>query len=254
MDSIKRFSSRVEDYMSARPGYPKPIIEFLKDHCYLKTNSIVADIGSGTGLFTKLLLDEGLTVYGVEPNDVMRKAAENYLTGYPNFKSINGQAELTHLPDQSIDLITVAQAYHWFDQEKVHTEFLRILKPQRYIFLVWNLRHNDTNFMKDYEQLLIEFGTDYLQVSAENANEDNFQFGSQSFKTIQFDNMQVLNWDQLKKRLLSCSYIPTKEASTYPAMMEKLRAIYDEHQINGTVQFNYITKCCYLMPGEAVNC
>lgn len=246
MDSAKRFSNRVKNYIAARPDYPKAIIQLLKEQCNLNANSIVADIGSGTGLFTKLLLEEHVTVYGVEPNAEMRQAAEVYLAQYPGFKSIDGRADQTNLPNHSVDLITAAQAYHWFNNKQTHDEFIRILKPQGSIFLVWNLRQNDTSFMQDYEQLLIDYGTDYLQVSAEKTNEQPIEFGHHSLKTTSFANTQDLNWNQLKSRLLSCSYIPTEHEPNYSAMMKQLQHIYDKHQKDGIVRFNYITKCYYL--------
>lgn len=246
MDSTKRFSNRVENYVSARPDYPKIILNFLKENCHLTKNSIVADIGSGTGIFTKLLLNGGNTVYGVEPNQEMRQAAEYYLASYPNFKSIDGQSDNTHLPEQSIDLITVAQAYHWFNKQPTEAEFLRILKPKSSIFLVWNLRENNTPFMKAYEQLLIDFGTDYLQVSAEKTNKQNITFGNHNFKTACFDNFQELSWQQLKSRLLSCSYIPTENEPNYQAMMNQLENIFNKNQRNGQIQLTYTTKCYYL--------
>ncbi len=246
MDSTQRFSKRVQNYILARPGYPTTIVPFLKEKCNLKENTLVADIGSGTGLFTKLLLEEGLTVYGIEPNKKMREAAESYLAPYPTFKSVDGRAEQTGLSDHSVDLITVAQAYHWFNNNQTKIEFLRILKPKSSIFLVWNLRQNITTFMQDYEQLLRDYGIDYLQVSAEKTNEQEIQFGDQPLETASFDNSQDLNWEQVKSRLLSCSYIPTEHAHNYSAMLHQLKYIFDKSQENGAITFYYITKCYYL--------
>ncbi|WP_367606966.1 class I SAM-dependent methyltransferase [Legionella sp. W05-934-2] len=246
MDNTQRFSNRVENYLLARPGYPQAIVDLLKEKCHLTAHSLVADIGSGTGIFTKLLLDEGIQVFGVEPNQAMRQAAEKYLANYSLFQSIDGQADHTQLPKHSIDLITVAQAYHWFNKEQTEVEFLRVLKPTGSLFLVWNLRENNTPIMRDYEQLLIEFGTDYLNVSAENAQKQALTFHGQAFKTHSFDNHQDLNWPQLKSRLLSCSYIPSETAPNYNAMMHTLENLFNKHQRNGVIHFSYITKCYYL--------
>src|SRR5436190_381607 len=114
-DPRKRFSSRVEAYAKYRPGYPAGVIELFQRECGLKPGASVADIGSGTGIFSELLLKTGVTVYGVEPNADMRAAAEKSLATYPGFHSVDGSGEQTGLPDASIDLVTCAQAFHWLD-------------------------------------------------------------------------------------------------------------------------------------------
>ncbi len=129
LDSKKRFSSRVENYIKYRPSYPLGIIDFLKNERVLEKKSIIADIGSGTGKLTKIFLKKRKKVYGVEPNGEMRHAAERLLKKYPNFVSINGSAEKTSLDNESVDVIIVGQAFHWFNINEAKSEFLRILKP-----------------------------------------------------------------------------------------------------------------------------
>src|SRR5579863_2151487 len=124
-DATQRFSSRVDDYVRFRPGYPHEIIELLKKECGLTPNSVVADIASGTGIFTRMLLGNGNRVWGVEPNDEMRRAGDLFLADYPHFTSTAGTAEATTLPDRSIDFMTAAQAAHWFDRENARHEFIR---------------------------------------------------------------------------------------------------------------------------------
>src|SRR5439155_22031674 len=161
----QRFSSRVGNYARCRPSYPREIIEILGAECGLTSEWVIADVASGTGIFTRLLLENGNRVYGVEPNEAMRKAGEEYLANYPAFTSIEGTAESTTLPDASIDLVTAAQAAHWFDREKALEEFQRTLKPGGYLALIWNDRRKDaTGFDREYEQLLENFGTDYEDV------------------------------------------------------------------------------------------
>ncbi len=161
-DATKRFSSRVDDYVRCRPGYPAEIIELLKKECGLTSDSVIADIASGTGIFTRKLLENGSRVFGVEPNDEMRRAGERFLADYPRFISIAGTAEATTLPDHSVDLVTAAQAAHWFDRENARREFIRVLKPGAWLVLVWNDRRMDsTEFQREYEQLLRTYGRDY---------------------------------------------------------------------------------------------
>src|SRR6476620_3755120 len=157
----QRFSSRVGNYSRFRPSYPAEIVGILRQECGLSPESVIADVASGTGIFTRLLLENGNRAFGVEPNDAMRKAGEEYLAAYPKFASVAGTAENTTLPDASVDLVTAAQAAHWFDRGKAITEFRRILKPEGYLVLLWNDRRTDASaFARDYESLLLEYGTD----------------------------------------------------------------------------------------------
>src|SRR5271170_3464981 len=114
-DSKQRFSNRVGDYVRYRPGYPRAVLDLLRDECGLTPKSVVADIGSGTGILTQMLLENGNLVYGVEPNAEMRAAGEEFLAAHPKFRSVAASAEATKLPDASVDLIVAAQAFHWFD-------------------------------------------------------------------------------------------------------------------------------------------
>src|SRR5436190_3313568 len=135
-NTIQRFSNRVANYVKYRPGYPPQVLELFKNEMGLTPAKTVADVGSGTGLSTKPFLENGNTVYGVEPNANMREAAEEYLKEFPNFRSHDGTAEQTNLEDASIDFVTAAQAFHWFEPNKTRDEFLRILKPGGYMALI----------------------------------------------------------------------------------------------------------------------
>src|SRR5262249_12824426 len=157
----KRFSSRVENYVRFRPGYPLQILELLRRECSLTENSTIADVASGTGIFTRILLEDGNRVFGVEPNPEMRQAGEEFLKGFNNFTSVDGTAEATTLGENSVDMVTAAQAAHWFDREAARNEFVRILKPHGWIVLLWNERQTDsTAFLREYEQLLKTYGVD----------------------------------------------------------------------------------------------
>src|SRR5688500_2394147 len=158
--ATERFTSRVEYYAKYRPGYPTEVIELLRSECGLTPASIVADVGSGTGIFSEMLLKNGNTVIGVEPNAAMRGAAENLLRGYLKFQSVNGSAEATTLANASVNLITAGQAFHWFDAAAARDEFVRIIQPRGFVVLIWNDRSLDsTAFLRGYETLLREYGT-----------------------------------------------------------------------------------------------
>jgi len=156
LKNTERFSDRVTDYVNFRPSYPAEIVAILKTECRLNDDSIIADIGSGTGKLTELLLKLQLTVHAVEPNREMREAAVILLSSNAHFSSIEGAAEATDLADHSIDLITVAQAFHWFNLDETKKEFERILKPDGHIALLWNERNTTLPFQKEYDQMLTE--------------------------------------------------------------------------------------------------
>src|SRR5215469_16795520 len=139
-DAKQRFSNRVTDYARYRPSYPPELLDLLRMECGLQHEQNIADIGSGTGLLTKLFLENGNRVFGVEPNGEMRSAGEEVLRGYPNFTSIDGSAEATTLADSSVDFISAGQAFHWFDVELARGEFRRILKPGGWVVIVWQDR------------------------------------------------------------------------------------------------------------------
>lgn len=242
-NSTTRFSDRVDNYIKYRPGYPAEIIDYLKSEGILKDDSIIADIGSGTGISAELFLKNGNTVYCVEPNKEMREAAERLLQDYSNFISVNGTAEETTLQKNSVALITAGQAFHWFDIPKAKEEFSRILKPGGYVVLIWNVKQLDSSpFMSAYEKMLLTYGTDYKDVKHENLGEDiftKFYEGKPAIRT--FKNFQVFDFEGVKGRLLSSSYAPNESHPDYEPMVRLLSKIFEEHKVNGTITFDYIT-------------
>jgi ubiquinone/menaquinone biosynthesis C-methylase UbiE len=243
-DPTKRFSDRVENYIKFRPGYPDAVIDLLKTECRLTQLSVIADIGSGTGILSELLLRNGNLVFGVEPNAAMREAGEKLLERYSKFTSVDGSAEATTLSDNSVDFIVAGQAFHWFNQKLTRQEFSRILNPRGSIVLLWNERRIDTTpFLRAYEQLLLKFGTDYQEVRHERAYQDVESFFSpREFKLRTFDNLQSFDFQGVKGRLLSSSYVPAPGDEGFEAMLEELRNIFDEHQTAGKVAFEYDTR------------
>jgi SAM-dependent methyltransferase len=238
----ERFSSRVDDYVRYRPAYPREVIDLLRDECGLRRESLVADVAFGTGLFTRLLLENGNRVIGVEPNADMRRAGEEYLAGFPNFTSVNGTAEATTLGACSLDLVTAAQAAHWFDRDKALAEFRRILKPGGFLALLWNDRLVDASgFNQDYEELVLRYGTDYNEVKRRDAAGAHFFDGIPCQKRV-LPNHQSLDFGALRGRLLSSSYIPQPGEPTYEAMTLDLQVLFQKYQQDGRVRMGYDTK------------
>src|ERR1700690_3166370 len=242
VDSKERFSSRVGDYARFRPVYPLEVIEALKQECGLRGDSVIADIASGTGIFTRLLLENGNPVFGVEPNADMRQAGEEYLASYPKFTSVVGAAESTGLPDRSVDLITAAQAAHWFDREKARREFQRILRPEGYVALIWNDRRLEaTAFDREYEQMLMKYGTDYAEVKRFDDAADQF-FGPFQYERRVLPNFQEFDYQALEGRLLSSSYSPQVGHPSHAPMLAELHRIFDAHHSGGKVRMKYDTR------------
>jgi SAM-dependent methyltransferase len=247
-DPTQRFSSRVTNYVKYRPSYRAAIIDLLTAKCGLTPDSIVADVGSGTGLLSELFLKAGNRVLGIEPNREMREAGEQLLKDYDRFVSMEATAEATALPDRSVDFITAGQAFHWFDRVRVGAEFGRILKPYGWIVLIWNERRiGSTPFLRSYEQLLRTYSTDYAEVDHKLIDQDVIRaaFPTLSFQFRTFGNEQRFDLEGVTGRLLSSSYAPEDGHPNHAPMLAELAAIFEECQQNGEIVFEYDTRVNY---------
>jgi SAM-dependent methyltransferase len=243
--STERFSDRVENYVRHRPSYPAGVIETLRAQAGLVAGAQVADIGSGTGIFAQLLLPHCARVYGIEPNAAMRLAGEKLLGHGRNFESRAGTAEATGLSDASVDLVTAAQAFHWFDVAACRREFQRILRPGKMVALVWNERLTEaTPFLRDYENLLERHATDYAQVNHAKIDAARIAafFGSGGHTVAEFPSEQSFDYEGLKGRLLSSSYAPNAGHPGHEPMIAELAALFSRHEQQGAVSFLYTTK------------
>lgn len=254
-DPTSRFSDRVSDYLLGRPGYPPELLDLLHDHCGLGPDSVVADVGSGTGIFTALLLERAARVYAVEPNADMARAAEERLGGSPGFVSVQARAEDTGLAAASVDLVTAAQALHWFEPAATRREFARILRPGGFAAAIWNSRRREgTPFLRAYEALLERWGTDYDVVRRLGGDKGAAQalFGAGGYDRHTFEHVQRLDRGLLRARLLSSSYVPREDDPRRAPMLEELDAIFDAHQSGGTVTIEYETEAFWgpLAPGR----
>jgi len=239
MLNTERFSNRAANYVLYRPHYPVAIMEFLRKAGLLSKETVVADIGSGTGISSELFLQNGNVVYRVEPNKEMREAAENSFGNNPHFKSINGTAEATMLPNESVDLIIAGQAFHWFEREVAKREFLRIAKPGANLVLMWNDRKTDSPFQEAYEQLLFNWAVDYEKVTHRNIEQKDISsfFAPAESSLASFPNVQHFDFGGLKGRLLSSSYAPLPGHANYQPMMEALKGIFGRYSQQGKLMF-----------------
>jgi SAM-dependent methyltransferase len=245
MKPTERFSGRAEDYRRYRPGYPAGVVELIREAGGLKDGARVADIGSGTGIFARQLLEAGFEVTGVEPNGPMREAAEEELARFPKFHSAGGSAERTGLRDGEFDAITVAQAFHWFDLEATRLEFRRLLRPGGWVFIIWNRRDLDISpFAREYEELMRSLGERYEAVTHRERDGGLGRFFLE-FRFAQFENPHTMDWTGLRGRFLSTSYAPSKGDPLHETYLARLEELFRRHAVEGYVTFHQKTAIYY---------
>ncbi len=247
-DPTARFSDRAEDYVKYRPHYSHDVVHALKAACGLNSEALIADVGCGTGMLAEIFLENGNRVIGVEPNQAMRQEGEKYLSKYPNFRMLEGSAEATTLEDQSVEFVTAGQAFHWFRPVETRAEFARVLKPGGWVVVVWHQRDTlGTPFLRAYEQFVQRHSNDYEHVSRSYAaSYDAVQhfFAPSAMTLIQQHNQQHLDFDGLRGRLLSSSYIP-KSGEKHDAMLQALPQLFSSHAVDDRVVLEYDTNIYY---------
>lgn len=253
-DPTQRFSDRADIYAKHRPGYPPPVLDILREECGLSVDFVVADVGAGTGLLSARLLETGCTVQAVEPNDAMRMGAQRLLGANPRFQAVNGRSEATTLPAASVDLITVAQALHWFEPEPTKREFQRLLKPGGKLAVINNRRHQELgSIIGEVETILAayrevpEYGKGWWGWD-EAACEFYFGPGGAIERTC--PNEQILDEEGFLGRWLSQSTIPQAGESGHEDLVLRLRAVFAHHAQEGRVTIPYLTyvHCGCLVP------
>lgn len=245
LHSTARFSDRVDDYVRYRPDYPPALLTWLQNEHGVDSSWQVADIGAGTGISSKMFLDAGYQVTAVEPNEPMRTAAEHWLQANDRFRAINGTANDTGLADSSVDLVTVAQAFHWFDEVAARREFARVLRPQGLTAIWWNSRRlTGTPFLEGYEALLQAFGTDYTSVAERYADDVRMRdWFAEGFRAAtRFSHSQQLDFEALRGRLMSSSYAPGAGHPSHQPMLGALRELFDNCAVDGRISFDYDTR------------
>lgn len=241
----KRFDGKGNLYQNARPGYPGELMIYLTAQGIVNGTTTAADIGSGTGIFTRQLAGIAKTVYAVEPNDDMRRKAEAKYSAYPNIVSVSGNAEHTALADESVDCITAAQAFHWFDRAAFKTECRRILRPGGIIALIWNDRDEESAVIRENMALNHRFCPDFKgTASGISFDPENFRdFFEGEFKVTRFDNTLRYDEDMFVNRNLSSSYAPKEDTENYQPYIAELRKLFASFARDGMIEYPYVTRC-----------
>jgi SAM-dependent methyltransferase len=239
----ERFSDRVENYAKYRPDYPAAMLQHLVKS--IPAPARVADIGAGTGILTAQLLEAGFEVFAIEPNRPMAKAAERELGLRPRFHGVPGTAEATTLESSSVDLITCAQSFHWFDREKTRSEFNRILRAGAPVAIIWNERLSEaSDFQDEYEAILQRLAPEYPKVVHRQVTLAQIQafFGSGQVQLFTFPHFQLLDKEAFLGRVLSSSFVPNVGQPGHIEVICAIAALFDRFQMNGRVKMEYETR------------
>jgi len=220
------------------------LLDCLRQHCGFTADWVIADVGSGTGLLAEVFLKNGNPVFGVEPNAEMRGAGEEFLKNYPRFSSVAGSAEATGLAAATVDLIAAGQAFHWFDRQRTRAEFERILKPGGWLALVWNERLTNTPFLAAYEDMVRSYSPEYEKVDHRQVTDEVVEefFRPGAVRGFVLPNYQEFDFEGLRGRLLSSSYVPLAGQAGHQEMLKTSERIFREHEQHGRVRFEYDTK------------
>ncbi len=241
-DPAGRFNGRVESYRRYRPGYPAEIVDLLMRQCRLRNDAMVGDIAAGTGLLSEIFLAAGFAVTAVEPNAEMRAACSELKEQYNKLQVVAGTAEATGLADRSVDLVTAAQAMHWFDLERTRREFLRILKPGGWCAAIYNtLRSEGDALHVGLEGIQREFGIDYLSVRQQLVSDERLAefYAPAEMKYVMFPNARTLTEEALEGRILSASYMPQPGDARFEEMIAAIKRLFAENQSGGMVTVRY---------------
>lgn len=243
-----RFDGKGLVYSKSRPSYPESLLDYLREHNIISKESIVADIGSGTGIFSLQLQPYVKQVFAVEPNESMRENAENQFKNYSNLISVGASAENTTLQRHSVDCIAAAQAFHWFDKSAFARECRRILTPGGCIVLIWNVRNEASELIKKNDEINALFCLNYNGFSNGMNLKDEKEFNKlfrARYEKLQLENNVKYDLEAFIGRNLSSSFAPAEGEADYEPYIESLTDLFNEMSSDGIIEYPYTT-CCYI--------
>ena len=242
----EKFTGKAELYKKFRPSYPKELLDYLYSQIGFSKDSTIADIGSGTGIFSRLFLERGSTVYAVEPNNDMRETSVKDLSAYKNFISIDASAENTGLHEKSIDFVTVAQAFHYFDRQLFKQECIRILKPGGKVVIVWNDVDKDNDLIRKSGSIIEKYRIHDKSGQKQSGNlfeySDFFIDGIYEYRTFRNDLYE--SRERFIGGNLSASYAPNEKSDPekYNGFVKELNDLFDEYSVNNMLHFPQFTR------------
>jgi SAM-dependent methyltransferase len=244
LDPTERFNGLAKLYAQCRPNYPEEAVNLVVSHCHLDTHSVLADVGCGTGISSRLFAKRGIQVVGIEPNDEMRHQAESdsaEVTDPPPI-FVPGRAEATGLADYSVDAVLAAQSFHWFDPHLSLEEFHRILRTRGWVILMWNERDDRDHFTSCYSKLIRSL-SEAAAIEIPRGKAGHALLHDERFShhnKFLFQNEQTLDEDGFLGRSFSASYAP-KDEFLRRQFGEMLRELFREYELEGTVVVRYET-------------
>lgn len=239
------FTGKSEVYALHRPQYSEEALEFIRREVNITPDTLIADIGAGTGIFTKQLSVLGCRVVAVEPNEDMRSRISDTA---PDSEIISAPAERTGLPDHSVSLITVATALHWFDQKLFAEECRRILTDSGKILIIWNLSDKTADIVKDLHELNLKYCEKYKALFVEDpVLKDRSIDVTKEFlpncKQASYENDQSFDLEGFVGNRLSYSYAPQENEVGYAEYADALKSFFNEHQSEGKLTLPHFTHC-----------
>ena len=238
------FYNKANEYAIGRPTYPEEIIKKIKE-LGIGKHSTIADIGAGTGLLTRMLNELDCMILAVEPNIEMLNECKKYCSTLTNIEYINAPAESTQIKEHSLDLIIIAQAFHWFDKDLCKAEFKRILKDNGYIIFLWNDMQIHNEFTKEYMSIIHKYKIKTTAaISNFDPDQEKYNFLGQEYEKIYYTNLQLLDLEGIIGNASSLSYTPSKLHSNYVEFERELKNLFFKYEEDGQVILHYKTEMC----------
>lgn len=235
MQAKEFFSGRAKDYDAGRPSYSQLLIESLYNDVGFTPESVIADIGSGTGKFAKQLLEKGSSVICVEPNGDMGRIARRVLSAYAKASFTDGDASDTKIQSAAVDFITAAQAFHWFDVDGFKNEGRRILKPGGKVVLVWNSRDETAEISAELRAVFSEHCPRFAGQSGGMKKDDEkiIRFFDGKYTVTEFNNPIAFDRSRFIARSLSASYSIKEGEPGFESYISRLNDFFDKHVKDG---------------------